>query len=701
MRRSMSLYTVCWLAMACSTGFGQTASSSLQDCSPAMLDVSALPTSPTSTYGGHLFVLEFHNIGAVPCSLSSPQISLFPTLDTNNQPRFGELRPGDPGYVPVPYPQILQPAAWAHIVFAWTSRAGPELSCDEYSELRVGFSYQWQTIGQPGVVVRHLWIRACGPFGYTGVRPGRYSRTSPVPQGWLKWFGPDGLVGVTFPQPAPSTEIAEASSQLSLAAQAKRTMLGDRSFSLQLNFPRLAAEGCAFSQMRKREADGSTVISIEQCDATTPARNAAPRVLLPYQSPGVMVFAMGNAGFLPEHVGPLEYDIIAPVRGTDGASTSAAYARTHVDLVAHDPALPAQVPVLDPLPACTPSQLRVDSLPPILSTSLKTLRAYNATNISTQACSLAGVPRTRGLNENGDYQVFLPPSCPNCDNEFFLPRPNGRIDLHPGDTAHLLAAATGTEKAFCTSTPTFEFSLNRGASLTEPLNTAPLPEQTAQSIYVPFEGHDCVSLDISAWRQGAFDGKPLSKPQIELTQEDRASSHVAIPMECNKPELMAYGRPHPIEGAHEPAYSFSMPQRQFTRGDPIPFYIWVVNSSDKDIERGFCSDPAFLKAGGFVLYDAYGHRILNKRQVASDKACKADPVAYRDSLDCSGFQPPPIPAHSCTSSPTDLNQTYELPPGEYTLSTRDPGDNIACPHRSDKPYTPNPDTDITFRVLQP
>jgi hypothetical protein len=701
MRRSVLLYAACWLAILCRTGFGQATQSFVQDCSPAMLDVSALPTSPTATYGGHLFVLEFHNISTGACSLWSPQISLFPTLDTNNQPRFAELRPDDPGYVAVPHPQILQPAAWAHVVLEWTSHAGPELACDEYSELRVGFSYQWQEAGKPGVVVRHLWIRACGPFGYTDYRLGRYSSHSPIPRGWLNWYGPDGLAGVTFPQPTPSTEIADGSSQLSLVAGAKRTMLGDRLFSLRLNFPRLAAEGCAFSQMRKREADGSTVISIEQCDSSAPPRGTAPPVLPLYHDPGVMLFAVGNAGFLPQHVGPLKYEVTAPVRRTDGVSTSTAYARASVDLIAHDPALPGQVPILDPLPACSTSQLRMDPLPPILASSLRTLRAYNATNISTQSCSLAGVPRTRGLDARGDYQVFLPPSCPNCNNEFFLPRPNGRIDLHQGETAHLLAGATGSGKDYCTSTPTLELSLDRDASPTEPFNARPLPQQTAHSIYVPFEGHDCVSFDISAWRQGAFDGKPLSKSQIELSHEDGASSHVAIPVECNKPELLAHGRPYPIEGTREPAYSFSMPEREFTRGDPMPLYIWTVNTSDKAIERSVCSYPAFLKAGGFVLYDAYGHRILNNRQVASDKECKADPAGYRSLLGCSGASAPPIPPHSCANSPIDLNKTYELPPGEYTLSTRDPGDADSCPLRGDKPYTPNPNMDIIFRVSQP
>ena len=60
-----------------------------------MLDVSALPTSPSFKYGDHLFVLELQNISPATCSLESPQVALVPTSDTNNQPFYtanGTLR---------------------------------------------------------------------------------------------------------------------------------------------------------------------------------------------------------------------------------------------------------------------------------------------------------------------------------------------------------------------------------------------------------------------------------------------------------------------------------------------------------------------------------------------------------------------------------------------------------------------------------
>jgi hypothetical protein len=648
-----------------------------------------------------MFVLELQNISRAACSLQPPQVALLPTLDANNQPFYTTLRTEDPGQKAESQPQVLKPGAWAHLLFVWTSRAGPELQCDQYSGLRLGFSYGWQQRNDPEIEIRHLWIRACGPFAATGYRMGRYSSVSPIPQSWLDWYGPGGLPWFKVPFPTPSTEIATTSPLLSLSAQAKRTMLGDRLFSLKLNFPTLAAEGCAFSQLRKRESDGSTVISIQQCDGMAQPGSAAPPPVPWYQQAGIMGLFMGNLDFTPNHFGPIEYDVTAPVGRSAGGEGAIQYARTRVDLVARDPALPRQVAILDPLPACTATQLRIDSLSPVTSTPLKTLRAYNATNISTQACSLAGVPRTRGIDGNGAYQPFFPPACPNCENEFFIPRPNGRIDLNQSETAHLLVAATGNGTGFCTSTPELEFSLNRDASLTDALNTRPLPADIAQSATVPFEAHDCVSIDISAWRQGPYDADPLNLHYAKLAQAGEAAPTAPIPTECNKPELLAHGRPYPIEGTHDPEYGISMNQHEFVRDEPIPLYIWTNNSSDQPLELGGCTEPAHRKTGLIVLYDAYGHRILNKRQLASDAQCKANPLGYYDPLMCTATVSFSLPAHTCINSGIDLTKDYELPPGEYIVSTRDPGDTNSCPLRGGKPFMPNPATDISFKVSQP
>jgi hypothetical protein len=385
--------------------------------------------------------------------------------------------------------------------------------------------------------------------------------------------------------------------------------------------------------------------------------------------------------------------------GSDG-KPAMQYARARVELIARDPALPRQAAILDPLPACSMTQLRVDAVPATTSTPVKMLRAYNASNVSEQACSLAGVPRTRGLDEHGNYQPFLRPVCPNCENESFMPRSNGRIDLRPGETAHLLVASTGNREGWCMYTPKLELSLDREAGLRVSANTGPLAEDIAHSVTVPFEGHDCVSMDVSAWRQGGYDGDPLNLRQAKMDEaRDQAPP---VPNECNKPELLVHGRPYPIAGTHEPEYAISMEEHRFTRDEPINLYLWTNNSTDHAIEIGGCGRlPGYFKAGGFVLYDAYGHRILNKRQVASDEQCKKDPLGYHEGMVCTLNVVTSLAAHTCIASRIDLARDYDLPPGEYTISTRDPGDTDTCPRRNEDAYKSSAATDIRFSVLQP
>jgi len=221
-------------------------------------------------------------------------------------------------------------------------------------------------------------------------------------------------------------------------------------------------------------------------------------------------------------------------------------------------------------------------------------------------------------------------------------------------------------------------------------------------VEVPFGGQDCVSIDISAWRRGSYDGDPLNLHQAKLAQASESMPKPAVPAECNKPQYLVHGQPYPIEGAHDPENAISMEQRQFLRGESIPMYLWTINSTDRTIELGGCGrrEAAYFNAGGYVLYDAYGHRILNKRQIASDEHCKADPTGYYEPLMCTATVSWSLPPHTCTVSPMDLARDYDLPPGEYTISTRDPGD-AWCPRRGGKPYEPNPATDIHFTVSQP
>ena len=210
----------CGLSWMPTAAFAQAPTTSGQICAPAMLDVSALPSPPTFTYGGHIFVFEIQNISSAACSLQSPQVVLEPPSDTNNQPFYAAWRASDPGYKTESQPQVLEPGASGSPSTCLDLSRRPKLSCNQYSGLRLRFASRPEGEDEALIEVRHLWIRACGILGVTGYRMGRYDG-SPVPQSWIDWYGPDGLHGLVFVSPVTSREIATDSSLLLLSAFAK------------------------------------------------------------------------------------------------------------------------------------------------------------------------------------------------------------------------------------------------------------------------------------------------------------------------------------------------------------------------------------------------------------------------------------------------------------------------------------------------
>ena len=74
------------------------------------------------------------------------------------------------------------------------------------------------------------------------------------------------------------------------------------------------------------------------------------------------------------------------------------------------------------------------------------------------------------------------------------------------------------------------------------------------------------------------------------------------------------------------------------------------------------------------MYDAYGHRLLQKREVEAQKLCTGNPKASDNLLTqmCTLNVLITFPPDTCKGSlGYDLTAEYDLPPGEYTLRERD------------------------------
>lgn len=186
-----------------------------------------------------------------------------------------------------------------------------------------------------------------------------------------------------------------------------------------------------------------------------------------------------------------------------------------------------------------------------------------------------------------------------------------------------------------------------------------------------------------------------------------------IPQDFDKPELLVNGYPSMTPTDANIAYGVSVTKREFKTGDPIKLHVWVDNSGDTSVGVMTCSDLERFKWQGFDLYDANGHRLLNRQDAKVAEECKTNPrkvKLLRSHWICLRNFAITIPAHTCvtrddydfTTDLVGLVDGYDLPPGEYTLRLRTnwtvPED--LCEERSGEPIHLKPG-DITFSVTQP
>jgi hypothetical protein len=455
-------------------------------------------------------------------------------------------------------------------------------------------------------------------------------------------------------------------------------------FGLILKRTSKAETDCDYRMLRKRESDGTTVISLQNCDETTAAESKAQKTST---EPIHTYLHPASIGMQPVYPGSVAYDMISNIGRPDAPS----WVGSHIDLLAHDPTPPAQAAILNALPNCTESQLKIVPLAPAIAIPGTTLQAYDATNTSTEACAVAGVPYIR-------IQTSATVPCPNCVNNLFALRPNGRIDLQPGQQAHFLAGTafhseTGNYLSECQRVDFFDFGLLKAY----------------ESPKLPFAGGACGTLDVSAWREGKFDNDPKN---IEWAKTHPAISDptTQIPQDCDKPELLSKGRPMMIPMGKDLAFGLSLANHDFKAGEDITLHVWVDNTGNEKAGVMTCIGLDFFKATGFDLYDAYGHRVLSRDEAKMQKECNANPehdkIVIRGGGCCTRNLPIYIPAHTCVTNDeydftTSLTAAYDLPPGEYTVRPHQGEREDLCKPQKEQPFRAEPGKDLTFSVAQP
>lgn len=156
------------------------------------------------------------------------------------------------------------------------------------------------------------------------------------------------------------------------------------------------------------------------------------------------------------------------------------------------------------------------------------------------------------------------------------------------------------------------------------------------------------------------------------------------------------------------AFGLSMVQLEFKAGEKITVHVWVDNTSDAPADVMTCMGLDYFKANGFDLYDAYGHRVLRRREVERQKQCTTNPdiASHEFGWSCTRNFPINIPAHTCITNDgydftTELTADYDLPPGEYTVRPKHGETENLCNPQQEQPVHTMPGEDLTFSVVQP
>lgn len=664
-------------------------------CTQPEIDVHALPPVITSSFpAGHLVVLEIRNIGPTPCSLETPRLTLLPRLhlDDETSAHFEEhSRSSDIS--------TLDPEQWVHLLIAWVSDAAPEVQCVALSGLKVWFRRSSISFSDDVSVELRDAVRSCSELYISDYRRGHYSTDSHVSSKWLSRISERRMDDLHLPVETRWDRLQRPSPRLRVDTFSSRTMLGDYLW-FRVRFERRADHGCPYRLIRMRESTGLTVIVIAACPQ---GKDAADLPLSSSREQGVIRLDLRRLGLLPTHAGTVEYNMISAV-GNGGRPE---FAEAHLALSVHDPAPPAQAAVADPLPGCTARQLSLTALPPVISERWQTLRAYEARNTSKKPCSLAGIPLVRAVGLTSDivYTVPLQPlACPNCPNALFAPRPNGRIDLKPEQTAHVLIGATAINTdddpwMHCAPTPLIML----WPSTDLPPKVAEPPEA---GISLNLDARICAGVDISTWRAGPFDGDQNNDRWRAERRLNDKSSH-SIPPACDSAELRGLGTPHFVALRPNLSLGISAPRRSFVSGEKVSLPLLVNNTGDAPVRLWTCSDLDYFESHGFDLFDAYGHRVLDQSEMQFVEKCRTDPKGAEIGrlFVCLQNAPIAIAAHTCLTKrdrdfTVNISRRFKLPPGEYTVRFRDKPFRPRC-GSSNAPSYWESSSHTTFAVVQP
>lgn len=202
-----------------------------------------------------------------------------------------------------------------------------------------------------------------------------------------------------------------------------------------------------------------------------------------------------------------------------------------------------------------------------------------------------------------------------------------------------------------------------------------------QRLTMPFSVGTCAGVTISAWREGKYGGDPLNAAYEKTVEKGPEGP---VPAQCPRDDFSKLGRPVMLQPSGGLRFGLSVSTEKIPLGQPVTLHLWIDNPTDKEASVATCTTLDFFWAEQFDLYDAYGHRVVKKRELQQRKKPVLAPPGGPNQ-DCTGFWECfrnfaiAIPAHTCLNGKAeqlqyDLNRNlleyYDLPPGVYYVVPR-------------------------------
>ena len=686
-------------------------------CSAANLDLTVSPPLQSQAeLDGHSIAVEIQNRDEASCLLDSLAFRFPPFEDKQSiDPRIPQTSQSNLSTNEIS--RELKGGEIIHFLLAWSSipLPVPGLVMDDCTAHDT-MTLFWNSfaVTKPLLEVRQLGMKTCGHYWTSSYRPGRYVPGEPVGEDWFKYSHlkqSDFLVSPVPPEPEEDTPnfsraagraramAASASPSVTLRSLYDIEYLKDTFesgysgyFELFLKVPAPAISNCPFDSLRKREADGQTLVYLNRCDNF----RAQPRV---DSSAKEIRLLIRELGLLPERPGRVEYDVVSEV--LENGRPAMASARTTLSM--RDAKWPILPTIDTDTPSCRLPQLKTTNPPMELGNHWSEPRNYapsgerwqrgkilEVTNVSNEDCMLGGVPGVSFLRASEKTSGgIMAPVCRDCATSLFKPRGNRWIDLKPNDSAHLIAVSTTFDQDF-----SFLCNVLGGINL--------LLAGEKELLHLPFEAAFCDQIAVSSWREGRYDDDPMNiRYDLQVSQREKqpAANADPLPKECEKEVSADTGRPVMFPKHSDLLWGVST--KPATWGEPVPVLLWLHNPTDTPQPVMTCSGIEWFWALGIDVFEASGQRVLSVGEEKDKKKPDMQGV-----LMCTRNFAINIPPHACIHGnfstlsydfSTNLEGHYSLPPGRYMIVPGERGPDLKPVRRT----LPAPSNGLSVVVQEP